>query len=143
MLDQSFNDNIRFNKSYFSKTVYSYKAWSQLKDYWSILTYRLNRIIDNISHFILNSFNVLDDNNFILGSRSPYVLGTLGVSANSSIDSFLIKFSSSDRSVQWVTSVDLDNNNDQGASISVFGSSLYFLLTSTNILMFEKFKSCW
>ena len=80
---------------------------------------------------MLNSFNVLDDNSFILGSRTSYVPETFGISSNSSIDFSFIKFSSSDRSVQWVTSVDLNNNNDQEASTYVFDSSLYFLLTST------------
>ena len=82
-------------------------------------------------YFMLNSFNVLDDNSFILGTRTSYVPGTFGISANSSMDNSFIKFSSSDRSVQWVTSVDLNNNNDQEATTYVFGSSLYFLVTST------------
>ena len=83
-------------------------------------------------YFMLNSFSVLDDNSFILGSRTSYVPKAFGISANSSIDHSFIKFSSSDRSVQWVTSVNLNNNNDQEATTYVFGSSLYFLLTSTN-----------
>ena len=82
-------------------------------------------------YFMLSSINVLDDNSFILGSRTSYVPEAFGISANSSIDISFIKFSSSDRSVQWVTSVDLDNNNDQEASTYVFGSSVYFLVTST------------
>ena len=81
---------------------------------------------------MLSTFNVLDDNSFILGSRTSYVPGTFGISANSSMDFSFIKFSSSDRSVQWVTSVDLDNNDDQEATTYVFDISLYFLLTSTH-----------
>ena len=83
-------------------------------------------------YFMLSSFNVLDDNNFILGSLTSYVPETFGVSAYSSIDISFIKFNSGDRSVQWVTSVDLDNNNDQEAPTYVFGSSLYFQVASTN-----------
>ena len=81
---------------------------------------------------MLGTFNVLDDNSFILGSRTMYVPGTFGISAYSSIDISFIKFSSSDRSVQWVTSVDFDNNDDQEATTYVFGNSLYFIVTSTH-----------
>ena len=96
-----------------------------------IEAFSLIESLTTFHYFMLNSFNVLDDNSFILGSHTLYVPGTFGISANSSMDNSFIKFSSSDRSVQWVTSVDLDNNNDQEATTYVFGSSLYFLLTST------------
>ena len=82
-------------------------------------------------YFISNYINVLDDNSFIIGARTSYVSGAFGVSANSSFDFTFVKFSSTDRSVQWVTSIDLNNNIDQEMSTSVFGNSLYFLMTST------------
>ena len=82
-------------------------------------------------YFISNYINVLDDNSFIIGARTSYVSGAFGVSANSLLDFTFVKFSSIDRSVQWVTSIDLNNNIDQEMSTSIFGNSLYFLMTST------------
>ena len=83
--------------------------------------------------FLTYSFDVLVDDSLILWARTSYVPGTFGVSANSSLDFTFIKFSPVDRSVQWVTSIDLNNNNDQEISTYVFEGSIYFLLTSTTI----------
>ena len=83
--------------------------------------------------FSTYSFDVLNDNSLVLWARTSYVSGEFGVSANSSLDFTFIKFSPVDRSVQWVTSIDLNNNNDQEISTYVFEGSLYFLLTSTTI----------
>ena len=64
-------------------------------------------------YFNFNSIDVWDDSSFIFGARTTYIPDSLGVSKDSRVDFTLIKFSSIDRSVQWVTSVDYKNNLDQ------------------------------
>ena len=84
-------------------------------------------------YFNFNSIDVWDDSSFIFGARTTYIPDSLGVSKDSRVDFTLIKFSSIDRSVQWVTSVDYKNNLDQEMTTCLFETNFYFFkMTSTN-----------
>ena len=87
--------------------------------------------IDAVNHYLSQgSFCVLDDDSFIFAARTMYVPGAFGVSQDSYFDFNLIKFSSANRSIQWVTSVDFENSSDNEMSIYISGSNLYFLMSS-------------